>query len=91
MARIVDYEAQNILNKLGIDDHGAKINTLIADVYVANIYIEDDAVVDVLDLTAMRKGNEWRISIASTATVKKIIDGENEFDTYDEWVTFNKA
>ena len=23
-----DYEAQNILNKLGIDDHGAKINTL---------------------------------------------------------------
>ena len=79
----------NYYLKVGENSH---IKNLSATVRTsARIYIEDNAIVDELDLTVIGKGQEDKISIANTATVKKIVDGENTFNTYEEWVTFNKA
>lgn len=75
--------------KVGENAHIKKLSAMVRT--SARIYIEGNAIVDELDLTIIGKGQEDKISIESTATVKKIIDGENEFDTYDEWVTFNIA
>jgi hypothetical protein len=39
----------------------------------------------VLDLTKVRKVYRDRIKIASTATVGKIVVGDKEYATYEEW------
>lgn len=63
----------------------AKIKRLVAEVYCAEIRVEDNAVVEVLDLTKVRKAYRDRIKIASTATVGKIVVGDKEYATYEEW------
>ncbi|MBQ5801795.1 MAG: hypothetical protein IIW27_02030, partial [Clostridia bacterium] len=51
----------------------------------SRIKIEDNAVVEVLDLTKVRKAYRDRITVASTATVGKIVVGDKEYATYEEW------
>jgi hypothetical protein len=63
----------------------AKIKRLVAEVYCADIRVEDNAVVEVLDLTKVRKAYRDRIQVASTATVGKIVVGDKEYATYEEW------
>jgi hypothetical protein len=57
----------------------------------ANVYIEDTAVVDVLDVTPITKANAYRITASDTATVKKVIAGENTFSSVEEWRTWIAA
>lgn len=54
----------------------------------ANVYIEDQAVIDELDLTPISKSETKRITVADTATVKKITDGEHTFSSLEEWKTW---
>ncbi|MBQ1942344.1 MAG: hypothetical protein II368_01675 [Clostridia bacterium] len=51
----------------------------------SRIKIEDNAVVEVLDLTKVRKAYRDRIKVASTATVGKIVVGDKEYATLQEW------
>ena len=51
----------------------------------ANVYIEDYAVVEVLDVTAITKANVHHITVQDTATVEKVVDGENVFSSVQAW------
>lgn len=52
----------------------------------ANVYIEDNAVVEVLDVTAITKANVDHIQVQSTATVKQVVDGANVFSSVQDWL-----
>ena len=70
---------------------GAHVKRIVANFSRSTFFVEDDAVVEVLDLTKMKKAYVSQIHISDTATVGKIIDGTNEFSTYEEWVAWKTA
>ncbi len=82
---------------IGADSHIKLLKGVIKTNHSANttrykITIKDNAVVDVLDLSIVHKNaNLDYITVADTATVHKIVDGTNEFDTIDEWKTWVKS
>lgn len=79
---------ENNYVKLG---NGTHVKKLVMNLYLATAFIEDGATVDVLDVTKIRKTTVSQIHISEYATVHKIVDGTNEFSTYEEWVAWKTA
>lgn len=64
---------------------GSHVKKVVMNLYLARLFVEGDAIIDELDLTKITKAYVNRISIADTATVTKIVDGELTFTTLQAW------
>ena len=64
---------------------GSHVKKIVMNLYLARLSVEGDAIIDELDLTKISKTYVGRISIADTATVGKIIDGDKTFTDLQSW------
>lgn len=79
--------------EVGRDAYVKRINAKRLDVTVieVNIHIYDNAIVDEIDLSIIGNGKEDCIKVDSTATIKKVIDGENTFDSFQAWLDWRAS